>query len=294
MKRHRKGIVLAGGSGSRLYPSTFAFSKQLIPVYDKPMIYYPLSTLMLAGIREILIITTPRDLPLFQNLLGDGSQFGAEFQYVVQHKPEGLAQSLILAEDFLDGAPSCLILGDNLFYGQGLKDFLIKGIEEENGATIYAYKVANPKSFGVVEFDENRKAISIEEKPDVPKSNFAVTGLYMYDESGPERAKALVPSTRGELEITDLNRSYLEEESLNVETFGRGLAWFDTGTYDDLLEAAQFIQSIEKRQGFKVACLQEIALQQHWISRDEIINSSVYNSQGSYGEYLKFLLQEIY
>lgn len=284
-----KGIVLAGGHGTRLSPVTLAVSKQLLPIYDKPMIYYPLSTLMIAGIREILIITTPEDQSLYKNLLGHGEKFGLTIEYATQSEPDGLAQALILGEDFLKGEPCCLILGDNFFYGQGLRDFLVRGISNTEGATIYAYQVADPTAFGVVEFDEKQNAKSLVEKPLKPRSSYAVTGLYMYDGSASQRARNLQPSARGELEITDLNQSYLDDRLLKVEIFGRGLAWFDTGTFDNLMEASQFVQSIERRQGFKIACLEEIAFRQGWLSSDDLFIASEKISRGSYSKYLRLI-----
>jgi glucose-1-phosphate thymidylyltransferase len=288
----RKGIVLAGGSGTRLYPATRVISKQLLPVYDKPMIYYPISTLMLAGIRDILIISTPTDLPRFEEMLGDGSNFGVRFSYCVQPSPDGLAQALILAEDFLDGAPSVLILGDNIFYGNELISILQEADKAESGASVFAYRVRNPQEYGVVEFDANGQAISLEEKPSEPKSAYAVTGLYFYDEKAPEYAKQIKPSSRGELEITDLNRLYLEAKSLKTEVFGRGFAWLDTGTHASLLAAAQFIQNVEERQGLKIACLEEIAFHQGWLSSDKVRDLIANLGKTDYATYLTEILAE--
>jgi glucose-1-phosphate thymidylyltransferase len=288
----RKGIVLAGGSGTRLYPATRVISKQLLPVYDKPMIYYPISTLMLAGIRDILIISTPTDLPRFEEMLGDGSNFGVRFSYCVQPSPDGLAQALILAEDFLDGAPSVLILGDNIFYGNELISILQDANKAESGASVFAYRVRNPQDYGVVEFDANGQAISLEEKPSEPKSAYAVTGLYFYDEKAPEYAKQIKPSSRGELEITDLNRLYLEAKSLKTEVFGRGFAWLDTGTHASLLAAAQFIQNVEERQGLKIACLEEIAFHQGWLSSDKVRDLIANLGKTDYATYLTEILAE--
>ena len=287
-----KGIVLAGGSGSRLYPLTQSVSKQLLPIYDKPLIYYPLSVLMLSEIRDILIITTPHDQKQFKQLLGDGSQFGLRFSYVIQPTPDGLAQALILAEDFLEGGPSCLILGDNIFYGQGFKEILDSATIRENGATVFAYKVRQPEHFGVVEFVKG-KVVSLAEKPKYPRSHYAVTGLYFYDSHAPEMARSLKPSFRGELEITDLNQLYLNQEKLHVEIFGRGFAWLDTGTHDGLMSAGQFVQTIEKRQGFKIASLEEIAWRNHWMSDSELRKRGIIHEKNQYGQYLLSLLDEI-
>lgn len=283
----RKGIILAGGSGTRLFPLTISVTKQLMPVYDKPMIYYPLSVLMLAGIKEILIISTPQDRPLFEKLLGDGSRFGIELEYAIQEKPEGLAQAFLIGERFLDGASASLILGDNLFYGSSFHHQIREANKQENGACVFGYYVGNPKAYGVVEFDENGKAISLEEKPAQPKSNYAVPGIYFYDNSVCEKAKSLVPSVRGELEITDLNKIYLNEGSLDVSILSRGTAWLDTGTHDSLLEASNFVQVVEKRQGLKIACLEEIAYLYKWID-DPVLDESIeMHAKTQYAEYLK-------
>ena len=289
-----KGIVLAGGSGTRLYPITIGVSKQLLPVYDKPMIYYPLSVLMLAGIREILVITTAEDQASFQRLLGDGSKFGIELSYVVQPSPDGLAQAFILGEDFIGSDDVCLVLGDNIFYGQGFTPKLKHAVENAKngqGATVFGYQVKDPERFGVVEFDADKKAISIEEKPAKPKSHFAVTGLYFYDNSVVQLAKQVQPSERGELEITCLNEMYLEQNKLNVEMLGRGFAWLDTGTHESLLEAAQFVETIEKRQGYKIACLEEIAFNQGWLNKEDIQILAKPLQKNSYGEYLMDLTE---
>ena len=284
--KQRKGIVLAGGSGTRLYPLTMAVSKQLMPVYDKPMVYYPISILMLAGIREILIISTPRDLPMFQELLGDGSRFGLTLSYVEQPSPDGLAQALILAEDFLNGAPSALILGDNIFYSNELEQILAEADSRPSGATIFGYHVSDPTSYGVVEFDFGGKVVSLEEKPKAPKSNYAVPGLYFYDELASGRAMALKPSPRGELEITDLNRVYMEAGELSVEVMGRGTAWLDTGSHDSLASATDFVKVIERRQGLKIACLEEIGLYKGWLTLKELEQAAKEHGSSTYGKYL--------
>ncbi len=289
--KDRKGIILAGGSGTRLYPLTIAMSKQLMPVYDKPMIYYPLSVLMLAGIRDILIISTPHDLPLFRKLLGDGSQFGIEIQYAEQPSPDGLAQAFLIGKEFLGDHPSALILGDNLFYGTSFLERIRSASERESGATVFGYNVSDPEEYGVVEFDENGIAISLEEKPEKPKSNFAIPGLYFYDEKVVGYAEQLKPSPRGELEITDLNRAYLKEKTLNVEKLGRGTTWLDTGTHESLLEASDFIYIIEKRQGLKIACLEEIAFTNGWIDPANLEKSITMLGKTKYATYLKQFLK---
>ncbi|MGR5557312.1 glucose-1-phosphate thymidylyltransferase RfbA [Vibrio fortis] len=291
-----KGIVLAGGSGTRLYPITMATSKQLLPVYDKPMIYYPLSVLMLAGIREILIITTPEDQISFKRLLGDGSRFGITLEYATQPKPEGLAQAFIIGESFIGRDSVCLVLGDNIFWGPDFTPKLKKAInnaEEGQGATVFGYQVKDPERFGVVEFDENKKAISLEEKPTYPKSHYAVTGLYFYDNDVIKLAKQVTPSNRGELEITTLNESYLKKNKLNVEMLGRGYAWLDTGTHESLLEAAQFVETIEKRQGYKIACLEEISMRNRWLSKLDVHKVGKEMNKNSYGQYLLSLSEDV-
>jgi glucose-1-phosphate thymidylyltransferase len=288
----RKGIVLAGGSGTRLYPLTMAVSKQIMPIYDKPMIYYPISVLMLSGIREILIISTPRDLPSFKELLGTGERFGVRFEYAEQPSPDGLAQALIIGEDFLQGSPSTLILGDNVFYGHELEKTLTDANEHGAGATIFGYHVSDPVSYGVVEFDKSGLAISLEEKPQSPRSNYAVPGLYFYDEYASSHAKALTPSPRGELEITDLNRVYLDAGKLSVEVMGRGIAWLDTGSHDNLASATDFVRVIEKRQGLKIACLEEIALYKKWMSSQEVEKAALAHGSSGYGKYLLNLISK--
>ena len=282
-----KGIILAGGSGTRLYPLTMVTSKQLLPVYDKPMIYYPLYTLMLAGIKDILIISTPTDLPSFELLLGDGSDYGINLSYAVQPSPDGLAQAFLIGESFIDGDSCAMILGDNIFYGSGLKDHLKEAASRENGATIFGYYVDDPERFGIVEFDKDGKAISIEEKPKHPKSNYCVTGLYFYDNRVCEFAKKVKPSARGELEITDLNKMYLEDGSLNVVTLGRGYAWLDTGTIDALAEASEFVKVVENRQGIKVSAIEEIAYVNGWISKEKLLESASKYGKSAYGAHLK-------
>jgi glucose-1-phosphate thymidylyltransferase len=281
-----KGIILAGGSGTRLYPITNSISKQMLPVYDKPMIYYPLSVLMLAGIRDILIISTPRDLPGFRSLLGDGKSLGLQFSYIEQPSPDGLAQAFILGEKFIGGDTVCMILGDNIFYGHGFGETLLMTSEINRGACVFGYYVTDPERYGVVEFDNNRKAVSIEEKPVKPRSNYAVTGLYFYDNTVVSKAKALKPSPRGELEITDLNRLYLEEGTLEVKLMGRGMAWLDTGTYESLLQAANFIATLEQRQGLKASCIEEIAFKRGFITREQLVNIAQPYKKSQYGQYL--------
>lgn len=284
-----KGIILAGGSGTRLYPITKGVSKQLVPIYDKPMIYYPLSVLMLAGIREVLIISTPKDLPRFEELLGDGIDLGMKFEYIVQPSPDGLAQAFILGENFLDGDDACLVLGDNIFYGHGLTNLLaqsIKNVKEENKATVFGYYVKDPERYGVAEFNDNGDVISLEEKPEIPKSNYAVVGLYFYPNDVVNKAKNVKPSSRGELEITTLNQDYLSEGRLKVELMGRGYAWLDTGTHESLLEASSFIQTIENRQSLKVACLEEIAFEMGYISKEKLLELAEPLKKNQYGQYL--------
>jgi len=287
-----KGIILAGGSGTRLYPITSSISKQMLPVYDKPMIYYPLSVLMLAGIREILIISTPRDLPGFKNLLGDGNSLGMNFSYVEQPSPDGLAQAFILGEGFIGNDPVCMILGDNIFYGHGFGENLLKTAELTKGACIFGYYVTDPERYGVVEFDKGKKVLSIEEKPVNPKSNYAVTGLYFYDNSVVKKAKSLKPSPRGELEITDLNRVYLEEGTLEIKLMGRGMAWLDTGTYESLLQAANFIATLEQRQGLKASCIEEIAFKRGFITKNQLLDLVTPLKNSQYGKYLLRIANE--
>ncbi len=288
-----KGIILAGGSGTRLYPVTLATSKQLLPVYDKPMIYYPLSTLMMAGIRDILIISTPQDLPRFKELFGNGNHFGVNMQYAIQEEPKGLAQAFTIGKDFIGNDKVCLILGDNIFYGDGLIKMLKDASQLESGAKVFGYYVSDPERYGVVEFDKNKHVISIEEKPKNPKSNYAVVGLYFYDNNVVKYAEKLTPSNRGELEITDINKKYLENNALDVEIMGRGYAWLDTGTFDSLLDASRFVETIENRQGLQIACIEEIAYRNGWISKQDVLAVSEKMSKNSYGKYLAELVKKI-
>lgn len=292
MIMNTKGIILAGGSGTRLYPITKGVSKQLLPIYDKPMIYYPLSVLMLAGIREVLIISTPDDIDGFKRLLGDGCQFGIKIEYAVQPSPDGLAQAFIIGENFIGDSNVCLVLGDNIFYGQGFTPMLKQAVARAKGATVFGYQVKDPERFGVVEFDEQKRAISLEEKPKHPKSNFAVTGLYFYDNDVIQMAKSVKPSERGELEITTINQMYLERGDLNVELLGRGFAWLDTGTHASLLEAAQFVETLEKRQGYKVACLEEIAFNNGWLAKEQVLMMGQSMIKNDYGQYLISLVAD--
>ncbi len=287
----RKGIVLAGGSGTRLYPATSVTSKQLLPVFDKPMIYYSLSTLMLAGIKDILLISTPHDIDNYKKLLSDGNKWGISLDYAIQENPEGLAQALLIAEDYLDGNSSALVLGDNIFYGSNFEQILNQANNNKSGATIFAYRVENPSQFGVVDFDKNNNVLSITEKPELPKSNYAVTGLYFFDNSASDKAKKLKPSKRGELEISELNNLYLNEKNLKVEILGRGYAWLDTGTHADLLEASHFISTLERRQGFKICCPEEIAYRKNWISTNQLISLAEDIKNNNYGKYLLNLIE---
>lgn len=292
MKKQYKGIVLAGGSGTRLHPITLGVSKQLLPIYDKPMIYYPISTLMLAGIQEILVISTPEDLPNYKNLLGNGEQFGANISYAEQPRPEGLAQAFIIGETFIGNSNVCLVLGDNIFFGQHFSNLLNKATDRDEGATVFGYHVQDPERFGVVEFDAEGKALSIEEKPNNPKSNYAVTGLYFYDNNVVQIAKQVKPSPRGELEITDINMAYLKQQSLHVGLLGRGFAWLDTGTHDSLIQAGSFVQTVEQRQGFKIACLEEIGYRQGWIDKKYLLERAGLLKKTGYGQYLKKVADE--
>ena len=287
-----KGIILAGGTGTRLHPLTYSISKQILPVYDKPMIYYPLSVLMLAGIKDILIITTPHDLDSFEKLLGDGNSFGVNISYAIQDKPEGLPQAFIIAEEFIGEDNVCMILGDNIFYGEGFKEILYHAKSVERGATVFGYQVKHPEHYGVIQFSDQKKVISIEEKPAQPKSDTAITGIYFFDKFAPEYSKNLRPSNRGELEITDLIKVYLDKDELFVENFGRGFTWLDTGTHDNLMEAAQFVQIIERRQGIKIACIEEIALKNGWIEKDQILRTSEKMKNSEYSKYLVSLIDD--